>query len=332
MDFFFTPAFAQSNNIITDTQTQSNDGIAEFFAEFLLAIPHWIAAGVVFFLAMIVGKIIKKYVNHQITKQSRYSIQPEASILIERFVYFFILTLGAIISFKLVGIDIANIIGFLSLGIGFAFKDLLANFIAGVVILTQHKFKIGDVIKMNGQMGTVKEIEARTTQVETFDGVELIIPNSEMLTSVIENLSAREFRRFSFEVGVHYDTPLDKALQITQNTLKAHSEVVPEPAPIVMVSEFADSAITLTIRFWVEMSASKWWKVQSEIMQNLKNAYDQAGIGIPYPIRTLTLDPYDAKLSKALNLPAPPCDDRVPAPATPEAPASSPVTAPSPEL
>jgi len=207
------------------------------------------------------------------------------------------------------------------LGIGFAFKDLLANFIAGVVILTQHKFKIGDVIRLNSNLGTVIEIESRTTQMKTFDGIMLIIPNSEMLTSTVENLSAEEFRRFSFQVGVHYDTPLDKATQITLASISSHNEVVPSPEPVVIVTEFGDSAIMLQVRFWIEMTASKWWQVQSELMQQLKKDYDKAGISIPFPMRTLTLDPYDAKLSKALNLPVTPCDVKSPVATIPVAPA-----------
>ena len=291
----------QQNAQAAAAETQS--GIFDFFTTFLEAIPWWIGAGIIFWLSFYVATMVKKMVVYKVTANNE-DLHQEVVILIERAVYFGIVLLGGVIALKLVKIDVSSLIGFLGFGIGFAFKDLLANFIAGVVILTQKKFKINDTVKINGNTGKIKEIDVRTTQVQSLDGTNLIIPNADMLTAVIQNFTSNSFRRISFQVGVHYETPLAEAIELTKKSVKKHKQVTIDPAPQVLAVEFADSAITLEVRFWVESTAN-WPLVQSELIQALKKEYDIAGISIPFPIRTLTLDEYDRNLLQAVHVPIP---------------------------
>lgn len=298
MTWFIPTAFAQ----IATAREETTSGLTQFFGDFLAAIPLWIAAGVVFFASFILAAAIKKIVSFRVSQKAQHELNREVIILIERSVWFAIVMLGTIVSFGIVGINIATLIGFLGLGIGFAFKDLLANFIAGVVILTQKKFHIGDVVKINGIVGKIIEIETRTTQIQAFDGTVHIIPNAELLTSVIQNYSINSFRRIAFQVGVHYNTPLEETVSLTMKSVTSHKKIVPEPKTAVLVTEFGDSAITLEVRFWVESNAP-WPRIQSEVMQQLKCDYDSAGITIPFPMRTLTLDSYDKNILQAAHVP-----------------------------
>jgi small-conductance mechanosensitive channel len=193
-------------------------------------------------------------------------------------------------------------VAFLGVGIGFALKDLLSNFIAGIMNLTQKKFKIGDTIKIGDILGKIIEIETRTTQIKSFDGTLLVIPNAQMITAIIENFSAHEMRRVSFEVGVHYSTPLHESIELAIASVKKHRKVMPEPATNVIATEFGDSAIILKVLFWVESTAS-WLQIKSEVIQQLKLDFDAAGVEIPFPIRTLTLDANDNNLMQAMHLP-----------------------------
>ena len=122
---------------------QSGSGISEFITEFLSAIPLWIAAGVVIILSYFLGKFFKKIIGFRLARQQ---VHQEVMILAERAIFLGIMVLGFIVAFKIVGIDLATLFGFMGLGIGLALKDLLSNFIAGVLILTQKKFKIGDLV------------------------------------------------------------------------------------------------------------------------------------------------------------------------------------------
>lgn len=296
---FFSTAHAQSRLAQTATEN-SQEGLAQFFSDFFAAVPLWIAAAVVFVVSIFLGRALKKIISFRLAKRQ---VHQEVLILVERAVFAGVIILGLIISFKIVGIDIATLFGFMGLGIGLALKDFLSNFIAGVLILTQKKFKIGDIVSVDGKTGTIKEIDSRATEILSFDGTNLIIPNATMLNAVVENFTSNTFRRVSFQVGVHYATPLETCIQTTLDSIKKNEFVIPDPAPSVWASEFGDSAITLDVKFWVESTANRFL-IKSQIIQALKKDYDARGIEIPYPIRTLTLDDNDSNLMNALHLPS----------------------------
>lgn len=248
------------------------------------------------------ARFLKKFVTSKITAKAKHEVSEELLILIERIVFASIVTLGFVISMGILNINLVTLLAALGVGIGFAFKDLFANFIAGVVILTQKKFKIGDLIKVRGMIGTITEIESRSTQLRSIDGTLLVVPNSEMLTEVVENYTAHSFRRITFQVAVHYATPLDLAVSTALAAVQKNNDVMPQPAPQVFVSEFAESSIALEVRFWVDSEVrNNWWIIQSEIIKEIKKDFDGAGIVIPFPIRTLALDPYDANVGKVLE-------------------------------
>lgn len=262
----------------------------------------YIGAVVLFFASFVIASVLKRIIMARIRKNASYAMHEEVLLLIERSIYFGIMLIMIVISFRIVGIDLTWVLGAMSFGLGFAFKDILANFIGGIVILTQQKLKIGDLIKVGDKMGRITTIDSRTTQLKLLDGTEVIIPNSDMVTDVVQNYSAHEFRRISLEVGVHYDTPLDQAVSITLNAVKKNQMVVVEPQAEVLCKEFGDSAILLEVRFWME-STENWWTVKSQIIQQIKVDFDAVGITIPFPIRTLALDPYDKNMKAALQLP-----------------------------
>lgn len=268
-------------------ETESEPGFFLLFTEkFLLAV----FAIFVFFCALVLASFVKNIVVQKAISSAKYELNEELLVLLGRTVYFFIVTLGTVIAFRIVGIDFSTVLGFLAVGIGFAFKDLIANMIAGVVILTQKKIKIGDVIKINKEIGKIIEIDVRTTLLKSLDGVLLIVPNADLLTNTIENFTANTFRRICLQVGVDYATPLAEAIQLTLQITKTNPNILQEPAPQVIATEFGDSAIMLDIRFWVESQTQNWPIVQSELIQKIKIAYENANIKIPFPIRTVTLE------------------------------------------
>ncbi|MBT6831832.1 mechanosensitive ion channel [bacterium] len=293
---FIQTAHAQATRM---AQEESISGVSQFWTDLLHAVPLWIAAVVVFIASFFIAAFIRKIVSFRLGNKD---MNREVMILIERTVHTGILILGLIISFQIVGIDLGSLLAFLGVGIGFALKDLLSNFFAGVMILTQKKFKIGDVVQVGENTGTIVEIDARTTQIRAFDGTTLIIPNADMITNVVQNFTANTFRRVLFNVGVHYSTPLAESIQTAIESVKKNQQIVPEPAVQVLATEFGDSAINLEIRFWVESTAN-WLNIRSEVIQQLKLDFDAAKIEIPFPIQTLTLDDNDANLMRALHLP-----------------------------
>ncbi len=260
----------------------------------------WFVALIIFASSFVIAALIRKVLMSRIRKHETIGSHKELLLLIERAIYFGVLMVMIVISFQVVGIDVAWILGAMSVGLGFAFKDILANFLGGIVILTQQKLKIGDLIKIGDRMGHITEIDVRTTQIKGLDGTEHIIPNSDMMTDVVQNFTINEFRRISVVVGVHYATPLDKAINVSLAAVKKHESVVVSPSPEVICTEFDDSSINLEVRFWIE-SSEKWLLVRSHIIQQIKLDFDKAGITIPFPIRTLSVDDYDANIKKIMS-------------------------------
>jgi small conductance mechanosensitive channel len=264
-------------------------------------IIRWGIATFIFVSFIFLGFFIAKLTARRFQRKNQYTAHKEVVLLVERATYFTIVILGGVIAFATVGIDLTWVLGPVGVGLGFAFKDLFGNIIAGMVILTQQKFKINDIIKINEKFGRISNIEMRTTEVLGFDGTSLIIPNADMLTNVVQNYTANNYRRLSFEVGVHYSTPLPYAIETALKGVKTHSLVVEDPLPEVVATGFGESSITLEVRFWIE-STTRFWVVYSEVMQAVKKEFDAAGITIPFPIRTLSLDPYDKNLLQGFNV------------------------------
>ncbi len=282
--------------------TQKDDGgIFGSMGMVLWNITRWAIAILAFLASFWVAGILSRMIAWRLRKRAKYELHQEVLMLVERSAYFSLIIVFGIVAFSFVGVELEWVIAPLTFGLGFAFRDLLANLVAGVVILTQKKFKIGDLIKTQNHFGRIISIDMRTTEIKNFSGINIVIPNSDMLMNSIENYTANEFRRHSVLVGVHYSTPLPYAVETTQKALAKHDLILAEPGPEVIAKEFGESSILLEVRFWIE-SDHRWWQIRSDLISAIKTEYDQAGITIPFPIRTLTLDPYDKNLLETANV------------------------------
>jgi small-conductance mechanosensitive channel len=186
------------------------------------------------------------------------------------------------------------------LGVGFAFKDILSNLLAGVIVLMQGRFHIGDFIKIGENKGKVVEIQTRSTILKALDGTEIIIPNADFLSKTVTSYTTNPTRRVEVEVGVHYNTDLELATQIIEDVVRKNENVLPAPKSKVIAKSFADSAIILAVRFWVQtrdgtswiivksqVDGTSWIIVKSQVVHSIKKAFEEHGITIPFPIRTV---------------------------------------------
>lgn len=275
--------------------TKEVDKEPNFFVLLLDKLFWVVVAILILLISLVIAGYVKDIVVQRAIRNAKYEIHEEVLILLGRSVFFAIALVGCIFAFRVIDIDFAQVVGFLAVGIGFAFKDLIANIIAGVVILTQKKIKIGDLIKIGNSIGQIQEIDVRTTNVKSLDGTLLVVPNADILTNVVQNYTANTFRRFCVEVGVHFTTDLSEAIKIALQVSKQNPKIVQEPATQVIATKFDDSAIILEVRFWLE-NQENWFQVQSEMIQAIKIAYNQAGIIIPFPIRTISVTGDDNKI------------------------------------
>ncbi|GGA45222.1 mechanosensitive ion channel family protein [Okeania sp. KiyG1] len=188
------------------------------------------------------------------------------------------------------GLKLGDIIATLGLGsvaVGFAFQDIFKNFLAGILLLLQEPFRIGDQIIVDDYEGTVEEIDIRTTKIRTYNGERVILPNANVFTSAVQVRTAFGIRRTDLGVGVDYNTPLSEAADILSQLIKEVEGVLGNPIPEIDLVSFNDSSIDFIVRYWTRAEQKEVRRVQTQAILAIKKAFDRAGINIPYPIRTV---------------------------------------------
>ncbi|QLG27659.1 mechanosensitive ion channel family protein [Halorarum halophilum] len=179
--------------------------------------------------------------------------------------------------------------GALALAIGFAAQDLIGNFVAGVFILKDEPFRVGDWIEWNDTAGRVEEIDLRVSRVRTFDNEQITVPNGELANNAVKNPVAYDTLRQKFVFGIGYDDDIDQATDILVEEAEAHGEILDDPATSVRLTELGDSAVGLQSRFWIDdPDRSDFVRVRSEYVQAVKERFDAEGIDMPYVHRQLT--------------------------------------------
>jgi small conductance mechanosensitive channel len=205
-------------------------------------------------------------------------------------VYYALLIFVVIAALGQIGIQTASfvaIVGAAGLAIGLAMQGSLSNFAAGVLIIIFKPFKIGDFVEMAGTAGVVENIMIFTTEMKTGDNKKIIVPNSSVLGGVITNYSANDTRRVDLVMGIGYNDDIDKAKQVLEEIINADERILKDPAPLIAVSELADSSVNFAVRPWVK--SADYWAVYFSLNETVKKRFDQEGISIPYPQQDIHL-------------------------------------------
>lgn len=185
------------------------------------------------------------------------------------------------------------IFGAAGLAVGLALQGSLSNFAAGVLIVLFRPYKVGDFIEGAGISGSVEQVQILTTVLKTGDNKQVIVPNSQIMNSVITNYSANETRRVDMVVGVSYSDDLDKVRKTIQELVAADDRIFTEPACTIAVSALADSSVNFVVRPWVK--TSDYWPVMFDLTEAIKKRFDEEGISFPFPQQDVHL--YQASAS-----------------------------------
>ena len=177
------------------------------------------------------------------------------------------------------------LIGAAGLAVGLALQNSLQNFAAGVMMIIFRPFKLGDFIEAGGVIGVIEQISIFSTIMRTGDNREIIVPNGQIYAGAITNYSARETRRIDMVFGIGYEDDMLAAKKVMESILAAHDLVLEEPSPKVAVGELADSSVNFNVRPWVK--SEDYWAVRSELIEQIKLAFDSNNISIPYPHVTI---------------------------------------------
>jgi small-conductance mechanosensitive channel len=265
------------------------DTLLEIINNFVFFIPGLLTALIVLALtryaANFTRNVAKSIASRLLTNRSLQTLLVQMSFIATWIVG---VLLAAVIAFPDLGLaDIIALLGLGSVAVGFAFQDIFKNFLAGVILLLQQPFRIGDQIIVDGYEGTVEEIALRSTQIRTYSGEEIVIPNSIVFTSTVQVLTAQNKRRTDLAVGVDYNTPLPTAVETLKHAVQGISDVDSQRPVEVDVVNFGDSSIDLVVRYWSVPHQPELRRIRTQVMIAVKAACDRTGINIPYPIRTV---------------------------------------------
>ena len=201
--------------------------------------------------------------------------------------------IAALAKFGVETTSFVAVLGAVGFAIGFALQGSLSNFAAGVMILLFKPIKVGDLVETSGYLGTIVEIDLFVTVMNTLDNRRIIIPNGKLTSDVINNLNANGLRRVDMTAGISYDDDMNLAKRLCMEVLEKHPHVLKEPAPVVAISEMADSSVNMVVRPWTH--PDYYWDVHFDVTQGIKEAFDANGISIPFPQQDVHMHQVEAK-------------------------------------
>jgi small conductance mechanosensitive channel len=276
------------------------DHIITFFDTFH-PIRHLLVAILILVLGMYLARLISHWVERAM---GRAHIESTAIRFLTNMTHIVLVAVVVIMALSRLGIPTTSMLAVLSaagLAVGLALQGSLANLAAGLLLIIFRPFRTGDFIGAAGVQGTVHEVHILTTTLNTIDNLRLIVPNAQITNGIITNFVTNDTRRADLTVGVSYEDDLQTVRQLLETLITAHPLVLKEPAPFIGVTDLAENSVNIAIRVWVQRR--DFQKVRVDLLEQIKLSFDQHGITIPYPQRTLHV--HNGLGSQAVALPQP---------------------------
>jgi len=240
-----------------------------------------VAAIAIFYVGRIVAKVVTNGVRKLMVAQE---VDKILETFVSNLVYTLLMVFVIIAAINQLGVQTTSLIaimGAAGLAIGLALQGSLANFAAGVLIVMFRPYKVGDFVEAAGIAGSVLQVQILTTVLKTGDNKQIIVPNGQIMGSIITNYSANDTRRIDLTIGIGYDDDIDKARDTIQALVDADDRILKDPACLIAVSELADSSVNFVVRPWVK--SADYWAVNFDLTEAIKKRFDQEGISFPYP-------------------------------------------------
>lgn len=263
------------------------DSLRDMWEGLIARLPA-IVTGLVVFIFFYVAARGVRYLTAKSLKKVKAS--EHAARLTARISFVCVMALGGLVALGVMGINAGALVaslGLVSVGIGFALKDVIENFIAGIILIFQRPFVVGDVVCFGSVEGTVEDVRVRDTVIRMYDGRQVFVPNSSIFTAALINNNRNRVRRLDFTVGIAYAEDVTVAMSTAADALRGVDGVLHAPAPLVVAEELGESSLEFRVYFWFEPGVTDYLKVRSEAVVAVKRALDEAGIEIPFPILTV---------------------------------------------
>ncbi|MDT3684694.1 MAG: DUF3772 domain-containing protein [Pseudorhodoplanes sp.] len=255
------------------------------------------------FLILLVGVVATRAVQRWLATRflPRTTLEPGLQNSVSTIFGYVGVIAALMLALAQMGLDfqkITIIAGALSIGIGFGLQSVVSNFVSGLILLAERPIRVGDIINVKGEEGRVQRIHVRATEIETGDNASVIIPNSELITGVVKNWThANTFSRIVVKVGVSYDSDVEKVRDILLDIAKAHPRLMQSPAPVALITGFAESAINFELG-GVVRNIGDGGSVKSDLYFAILQRFRAEGILIPFPQREIAVRELDHRESK----------------------------------
>jgi small-conductance mechanosensitive channel len=242
----------------------------------------------IIWLSVIISDMIRAVLEDDVL--NRVSLKKGVPRMISVIVRFSLISIGIFLAVSAVGMPLNQltiIISAFSVGIGFGLQNVVNNFVSGIVLLFERPVQIGDAVEVNNLIGSVKSMGIRSSNIRTFDGAEVIVPNANLISNEVINwtLSDKK-RRIEIFSGVAYGSDVHQVKEILLGILKDHPDILKEPEPLVLFNDLGESSLDFRLLFWID-NFDKWIIIKSEIIFKIHDALMEAKIKIPFPQRDL---------------------------------------------
>ncbi|MBC1237904.1 mechanosensitive ion channel family protein [Nostoc sp. 2RC] len=257
---------------------------------FIALLPNIVFALIVFIIFLFVASRIKVLVK-RLTRNRRSA--RNLGLVLGRLAQGTTILIGLFIALSIViptfrAGDLVQLLGISGVAIGFAFRDILQNFLAGILILLTEPFQINDQIVFKNFEGTVENIETRATTIRTYDGRRIVIPNSELFTNSVTVNTAFDNRRLEYDVGIGYNDDIDQAKQLMLEAMHSVDEVLKDPAPDALVMELAESTVNIRVRWWIHPPRrADDLSSRDKVITAIKKTLVANGIDLPFPTQQI---------------------------------------------
>ena len=269
---------------------KATDKIFEWVDSFIIMLPNLFVGIILLIVFYILARLSKKGVFKLVNRTSNNTV---ISILLSTFTFYLVFGIGFFIVLTILDLQktVTSLLaglGVLGLALALAFQEIVSNFISGIILALRKPFQIGDIIQIQENMGTVSRTNLRTVVVRNFEGQELYIPNRLFIQNTIFNFTILKDRRINLIARVSLKDDLELVQQLILKTLKSLEGVIHHDKMIFTYTEFAESSVGFEIRFWIHYpNEPAFLNMRNNAIIAIKKAFDQEGITIPYPIRSL---------------------------------------------
>jgi small conductance mechanosensitive channel len=261
------------------------EGLLHLLVQAIDFLPRLTVAIVVFLLSLLGAKLAGRG-----AARAAKNADEEIGRLLGRLAALATVVVGTVVALDQVDFDVTGFVaglGLVGFTLGFAFQDIAKNLMAGILIVIQQPFEIGEAIEVSDYSGTVTDVDIRATTIKTWDGQKVIVPNAQVYTSPITNYSGYAARRITLALGVGYEEDLANAQQVFLEAIQKVPGVLADPEPAIYCKGLGSSAVEMTAYFWIDQTESNMFVVTSEAVKALKVAAAREGINLPYPIQTV---------------------------------------------